>query len=73
MGSIDRDDTYPAQADDHDIALTEETEPEGPGKITFSELWPPSPRIKILYIGLAFVLLNGLLLCAWAVALYVNR
>jgi hypothetical protein len=53
--------------------VTDGTEPEGPGKITFSELWPPSPRVKLLYIGLAFALLNGLLLCAWAVALYVNR
>jgi len=55
-----------------DIA-TGEGRPGGPGKIGLSEFWPPSPRIKILYIGLAFMLLNGLLLCIWAFALYSNR
>ena len=50
-----------------------EQEPQDPGKLALSELWPPSPRIKILYIGLAFMLLNGVLLCVWAFALYSNR
>ncbi len=48
-------------------------EPQGQGRIGLSELWPPSPRVKILYIGLAFFLFNGLLICIWAFALYLSR
>jgi hypothetical protein len=61
------------QADGDPEELTEASEPEGPGKITLSELWPPSPRVRILFIGLGFALFNGLLLCVWAVVLYMNR
>lgn len=42
-------------------------------KISLTELWPPSPRVKMLYIGLGFALLNGCLLCIWAWALLSNR
>lgn len=34
-------------------------------KISMSELWPPSPRVKMLYIGLGFGLLNFILLAIW--------
>lgn len=42
-------------------------------KLTLSEFWPPSPRVKPLLIGMGFFMLNFLLLCIWAWALYVNR
>lgn len=34
-------------------------------KLSMSELWPPSPRVKLLYIGLGFGLLNFILLGIW--------
>ena len=42
-------------------------------RITMSELWPPSPRVKLLYIGLGFFLLNGLLICIWAYVMFATR
>lgn len=42
----------------------EELEPLPP--LSWGELWPPTPRVKILYIGLGFVVLNLLLLCVFA-------
>jgi hypothetical protein len=51
----------------------EEEKREPLPRITMSELWPPSQRVKLLYIGLAFVLLNGLLICIWASILISNR
>lgn len=49
-----------------------EDAPEPLPRISVSELWPPSPRVKILYIGLGFFLFNLLLLCIWAVVLSAN-
>lgn len=37
-----------------------------------SELWPPSPRVKLLYIGIGFFLLNMILLVVLAITLYIN-
>ncbi|HVL26317.1 MAG TPA: hypothetical protein VM450_19665 [Thermomicrobiales bacterium] len=73
MGPIGTHDTQPDPADEHVAELTEDEAPEGPGRIAFSELWPPTPRVRLLYIGLGFVLLNGLLLCVWAYALFIYR
>jgi hypothetical protein len=50
-----------------------EPEPEPLPRITTSELWPPSPRVKMLYIGLIFFLVNMLLICVWGYVLFVNR
>jgi hypothetical protein len=41
-------------------------------KIAFTELWPPSPRVKMLYIGLGLFLFNLLLVCIWAWAFMKN-
>lgn len=41
-------------------------------KISFTELWPPSPRVKLLYIGIGFFLFNAVLLCVWAWAILSN-
>jgi hypothetical protein len=41
-------------------------------KISMAELWPPSPRVKMLYIGLGFFLFNLLLVCIWAWAFVKN-
>jgi hypothetical protein len=51
----------------------EEEKPEPLPRITMSELWPPSQRVKLMYIGLGFFLLNGLLICIWAYVLFQNR
>lgn len=42
-------------------------------KISMSELWPPSPRVKLLYIGLGFGLLNFILLAIWVYAMVALR
>ena len=42
-------------------------------KISMSELWPPSPRARLLYIGLGFGLLNFVLLAIWVYAMVVLR
>lgn len=41
--------------------------------LTLAEFWPPSPRVKLLLIGLGFFLFNMLLLCILAWAFYINR
>lgn len=41
-------------------------------RVSISELWPPSPRVKLLYIGIGFFLFNLLLLCIWAVVFASN-
>jgi len=41
-------------------------------KLELSEFWPPSPRVRMLYIGLGFFLFNLGLLCVWAWVLYTN-
>lgn len=33
------------------------------------ELWPPSPRVKLLYIGVGFFLFNLSLICIWGIIL----
>lgn len=42
-------------------------------KLSMSELWPPSPRVKLLYIGLGFALFNILLLAIWVYAMVELR
>lgn len=42
-------------------------------KLTLAEFWPPSPRVKLLLIGLGFFLFNMMLLCILAWAFYINR
>lgn len=42
-------------------------------KISMSELWPPSPRVKLLYIGLGFGLLNFILLAIWVYVMVAVR
>ena len=42
-------------------------------KISMSELWPPSPRVKLLYIGLGFALLNLILLAIWVFVMVAVR
>lgn len=42
-------------------------------KISMSELWPPSPRVKLLYIGLGFGLFNFVLLAIWVYVMVAHR
>lgn len=42
-------------------------------KISMSELWPPSPRVKLLYIGLGFGLFNFILLAIWVYVMVALR
>lgn len=42
-------------------------------KIGMDELWPPSPRVKILYIGLGFGLFNFILLGIWVYVMVAMR
>jgi hypothetical protein len=49
-----------------------EEKPEPLPRVSITELWPPSPRVKMLYIGLGFFLFNLLLLCIWAVVFASN-
>ena len=42
-------------------------------KISMSELWPPSPRVKLLYIGLGFGLFNFVLLAIWVYVMVFVR
>lgn len=52
----------------------EEEEPLEPlPKISMSELWPPSPRVKLLYIGLGFGLFNFILLAIWVYVMVAVR
>lgn len=55
-----------------DVGGDGEDAPEPLPPVSFSELWPPTPRVKILYIGIAFFLFNLLLLCIFAVVLSAN-
>jgi hypothetical protein len=64
------EDDRPVEGGDEDVE--EEPKPEPLPRITMSELWPPSPRVKMLYIGLAFFLINMLLICIWAYVLFVR-
>ncbi len=47
--------------------------PEPLPKISMSELWPPSPRVRLLYIGLGFALLNIILFVIWVVVMVAVR
>lgn len=42
-------------------------------KIGMDELWPPSPRVKLLYIGLGFGLFNFILLGIWVYVMVALR
>lgn len=42
-------------------------------KISMSELWPPSPRVRLLYIGLGFGVLNLVLLLIWVYVMVAMR
>ena len=42
-------------------------------KISMSELWPPSPRVRLLYIGLGFGLFNFILLGIWVYVMVALR
>lgn len=59
------------QVDDPEEDKEEKLEPLP--KISMSELWPPSPRVKMLYIGLGFALFNILLLAIWVFVMVVVR
>lgn len=56
---------------DESAAIDEEPEEELESlpKLSLSEFWPPSPRVKLLYIGMMFALINLVLLCVWAFVL----
>lgn len=51
---------------------TSEEELEPLPKLSLAEMWPPSPRVKMLYIALAFVLGNLLLMCVVGILVYVG-
>ena len=71
MGLLDLYRTPKPERDLDDLAEPEET-PEPLPKIAKEELWPPSPRVKILYIGIGFFLFNMVLLCIWGYAMITN-
>lgn len=50
---------------DGDEEGEQELEPLPP--LSRGELWPPTPRVKMLYIGIGFFLFNLLLLCIFAI------
>lgn len=57
-----------------DQSIEEEAEKLEPlPKISRDELWPPSPRVKLLYIGLGFGLFNVLLLAIWVYVMVAVR
>ena len=57
--------------DVEDETATEKLEPLP--KISMSELWPPSPRVKLLYIGFGFAAFNFILLLIWVFVMVVVR
>ena len=68
-------DIYGLRRTKTDQQIAKEPEEElGPlPKISMSELWPPSPRVKLLYIGLGFALLNVILLAIWVFVMIAVR
>lgn len=38
-------------------------------RISMSELWPPTPRVKILYFGIFMVVINIILIAAVVIAI----
>lgn len=65
-------DLYRSPKRDDDADGDEEEKLEPLPRVSMAELWPPSPRVKLLYIGLGFFLFNLLLLCIWAVIFAAN-
>lgn len=56
------------------VELVEDEEKLEPlPKIGMDELWPPSPRVKLLYIGLGFGLFNFILLGIWVYVMVALR
>ncbi len=45
-------------------------EPEPPIDRSLGPLWPPSPKVQILLLGIGFFLLNLLLLVFFAIVLW---
>lgn len=58
---------------DQQVEEEPEEELEPLPKISMSELWPPSPRVKLLYIGLGFGLFNFVLLAIWVYVMVFVR
>ncbi|MCO5217730.1 MAG: hypothetical protein M9953_08115 [Thermomicrobiales bacterium] len=59
---------------DKQVKQAEEEEKLEPlPKIGMDELWPPSPRVKLLYIGLGFGLFNFILLGIWVYVMVALR
>ncbi len=59
------------EVDESEEAEEEKLEPLP--KIGMDELWPPSPRVKLLYIGLGFGLFNFILLAIWVYVMVFLR
>ena len=72
MGFLDLYRTRKPKDDQPVEGVEPEEELEPLPKIAFSELWPPSPRVKMLYIGVGFFLFNIALICIWAWAILSN-
>lgn len=72
MGLLDLYRVRKPEGDDQKLDEEPEEKLEPLPKLSWSEFWPPSPRVKILYIGMAFGLLNAILLCIWAFV-FANR
>lgn len=74
MGLLD---IYGLRRNRKDKQVDEHTEKEAKleplPKISVSELWPPSPRVKLLYIGLGFVVFNFILLLIWVYVMVAVR
>lgn len=72
MGFLDLYRIRKPEKDDPELAEEPEEELEPLPKLSLSEFWPPSPRVKLLYIGGAFAVFNAILLCIWAVVFYMR-
>lgn len=70
MGFLDLYRRRKPQGDEADVEDNEELEPLP--KLSLSEFWPPSPRVRMLYIGMIFVVINTILLCIWAYVFYTR-
>lgn len=65
MGLLDLYRTRKPEEPEQEVEGAEEEKPEPLPRISMSELWPPSPRVKLLYIGIGFFLFNLVLICIW--------
>ena len=70
MGFLDLYRSPKPPADEQEV---EKEELEPLPKLSWSEFWPPSPRVKILYIGMGFFLLNMILLIIFVVVWVTNN